>query len=259
MDVVAIAAQVDLHDVLRLRLAEPPGPGAGLLIRERAGGQEHVAEFGGPDGVDLRKLGLTPGVWDVFLSPGGGVSPIRIGTLDPGFSLDGLREYATLPRDLEIRAYRTDKGNLSLRVRAVRPQAEVATVEVKDSLVAIRGSLAYAEPSAPEGARLALRARNQETRTEFPASFEGTLFQASVDLDTLAGLQEIGEDYWDCWLESDHETPLRLGKHLDDIPKKKTKIRYPARISEAGGRRLRIRPYYTVDDDLSLVVRELGE
>lgn len=245
-----IDSRVDLDDILRLEFADSPAQGFELLLRERTTGKELLTPQTGS--VDLRELGLTPGVWDAYGRRLGG-SPARIITLDPGFSLDGLLEYASRPRSMEFRAYRTQNGNLSLRVRALTPHAEVSGIEVGEGSMGIHGLLAYTGPPGA-AAVLVVQARRQEIAVEFAATIDGTGFCASVDLDTLAKAHAGGEDYWDCRLEPG---PLRLGKHLDDAPQKKTKIRYPAQIREIGGRQLKIWAYYTDHDNLSITVREV--
>lgn len=245
-----IDSRVDLDDTLRLEFADPTAPGLQLLLRERKSGEERLIPQAGT--VDLRKLGLTPGVWDAYgRRPGG--SPVRVGTLDPGFSLDGLLEYASRPRSMEFRAYRTQNGNLSVRVRRLTPHAEVSGIAVGEGSIGVHGLLAYTEPPGA-AAVLVVQARRQGIAVEFAATIDGTDFRASVDLDTLAKAHAGGEDYWDCRLEPG---PLRLGRHLDDAPQKKTKIRYPAQIREKGGRQLRIWAYYTDHDNFSITVREV--
>ena len=245
-----IDSRVDLDDILRLEFAGPPAPELDLVLRERATGKEHLIPR--TDSVELRELGLTPGIWDAYgRRPGG--PPARITTLDPGFSLDGLLEYASRPRSTEFRAYRTQNGNLSLRVRALAPHAEVSDIAVGEGSIGIHGMLAYTEPSGT-AAVLVVQARKQEIAVEFAATIDGADFRASVDLDTLAKAHTGGEDYWDCRLEPGR---LRLGKHLDDAPQKKTKIRYPAQIREIGDRQLKIWAYYTDHDNLSITVREV--
>jgi hypothetical protein len=249
MGPVAVDSRVDLDDVLHLRLAEPPAAGARLLFRERTTRAEHLADPG--DAIDLRGLGLTAGVWDLYLT--GKRGAVRVATTDPGFSLGDLAEYGTRPRDLAIRAYRTDKGNASVAVRKVRPHAEVSAIHVGDGTIDIRGTIAYGEPLDGD-VRLVVAARGQEAAEEFPAVLDGPRFEASVDIRRIAGRHEGDEDYWDCSLAG-----LRLGKHLDDVTRKKTKIRYPAQIIEKGGRNLRIWAYYTDGDDLSITVREVED
>jgi hypothetical protein len=245
-----IDSRVDLDDILRLEFADSPAPGFELLLRERATGKERLSSQTGS--VDLGELGLTPGVWDAYGRPPGG-TPVRITTLDPGFSLDGLLEYASRRRSMEFRGYRTQNGNLSLRVRALTPHAEVSGIAVGEGSIGIHGLLAYSEPPGA-AAVLVVRARRQEIEVEFAATIDGTGFRTSVDLDTLAKAHAGGEDYWDCRLEPGG---LRLGKHLDDAPQKKTKIRYPAQMREIGDRQLKIWAYYTDHDNFSITVREV--
>lgn len=248
MGPVAIDSRVDPDDVLHLRLAEPPADGSKLLFRERGSGREQLTDLG--DAIDLRRLGLTVGVWDMYLS--GRRGETRVATTDPGFCLDGLAEYAARPRDLAIRAYRTDKGNVGVAVRAVKPHAEVSTAYIGDGTIDIRGTVAYGEP--PSDVRLLVTARHQQAGVDFPVIMDGHGFEASLDIDRIVRLHKGGEDYWDC-----HLGGLRLGKHVDDVSKKKKKLRYPAQIREESGRKLRVWPYYTDGDDFSITVREVEE
>jgi hypothetical protein len=250
LNITVIDSRVDLDDILHLEFADATAPGFQLLLRERTTDKERLIPQTGS--VDLRELGLTPGVWDAYGRRLGG-SPVRITTLDPGFSLDGLLEYALRPRSMEFRAYRTQNGNLSLRVRALTPHAEVSGIAVGEGSIGVHGMLAYTEPPGA-AAVLVVQARRQGIAVEFSATIDGTDFRASVDLDTIAKAHAGGEDYWDCRLEPGR---LRLGKHLDDVPPKKTKIRYPAQIREIGGRQLRIWAYYTDHDNFSITVREV--
>ncbi len=49
--------------------------------------------------------------------------------------------------------------------------------------------------------------------------------------------------------------PTPLGRHLDDIPDKKTVMTFPAQTGEARTGAVSVKPYYTVMQNLSLISR----
>jgi hypothetical protein len=61
---------------------------------------------------------------------------------------------------------------------------------------------------------------------------------------------------WNLWLRpSQHEEPVRLARILDDVPDKKHIFSYPPqRVTGPDGAACTVRPYYTLDNDLSVRV-----
>lgn len=78
------------------------------------------------------------------------------------------------------------------------------------------------------------------------------VFAAALELAALPP----GEQVWDLWLRpSAGEEPVRLGRILDDVADKKEIFSYPPqRVTGHDGTVRSVRPYYTLDNDLSLRV-----
>ncbi|TDT36575.1 hypothetical protein EV562_10737 [Streptomyces sp. BK208] len=240
--------------------------GAALLILRRRGAD-------GDDAADTVSLPLAPaaegrlraalpssvslpeGRWDAYARLSGG-GPRR---LVPGVTdLRSLAERTPsgLLGHVAVRIpYATRQGNLTVRSWLRAPHAEAVELVLADSGLTVRGRV-YGTQLAP-GAYAALRARPGEgggdgvRRLDVAAG--RTEFAFTVPYDGLApGL-------WDLWLRpaGDSGPAVRLARLLDDIADKNPVFTFPrARVrtsrgpGEAG-------PYYTGDNDLSLVVAPL--
>jgi glycosyltransferase involved in cell wall biosynthesis len=95
------------------------------------------------------------------------------------------------------------------------------------------------------GIRLVARRRGVTDEAAAPATLDGLRFSARLDAAALVGPDGV----WDLWLELG-DRRLRVGRHLDGLPGKKDVIVYPA--APLGDREAR--PYYTVEDNLSVRV-----
>lgn len=85
-----------------------------------------------------------------------------------------------------------------------------------------------------------------------PTGRSGRDFTARIPLATLATACTTDDQTWDLALAPDDGSErLRVGKHLDDISGKKRIFVYPAQHS-AG---VRVEPYFTVKDNLSIACR----
>ena len=91
-------------------------------------------------------------------------------------------------------------------------------------------------------ARLIARHRGDGAEVAVPAELRGGRFAARLELAPLAR-----GGVWDLWLGD-----RRVGTHLDGLPGKKDIAIFPAH--RAGG--LELRPYYTVEDNVSIRVAE---
>jgi glycosyltransferase involved in cell wall biosynthesis len=71
----------------------------------------------------------------------------------------------------------------------------------------------------------------------------------------------VAEDQvWDLTVEVDgFDAPFRLGGHLDGIPNKGPVIVYPERSFEDNGERRVLRPYFTIENNLSIRSRRPGK
>ena len=100
---------------------------------------------------------------------------------------------------------------------------------------------------------LRLRRDNDVTRTLEPqVRADGHAFSYTVD-DTLDLDRDPG--IWDMFLRpAPGAAPIRLARLLDDVADRKEVFVYPG----AGVGGAVVRPYYTVDNDLSLEVKQAG-
>ncbi|WP_031055745.1 hypothetical protein [Streptomyces ochraceiscleroticus] len=128
--------------------------------------------------------------------------------------------------------------------------AEVAEIWPRDGRIRVLGHVVGVASGA---GTLVARVRDAAgTELRLAAEGEGGRFEVSVPLEALASATPEGDRVWDLYLVPDGcDDALRLGRHLDDVPGKKKIFTYPAQ--RAGG--LRIEPYYTVQDNLSITCR----
>jgi glycosyltransferase involved in cell wall biosynthesis len=178
--------------------------------------------------ADLAAAG--PGTWAVelddlcFTEHDGAVEPLDAAGIVPGD--DGL---------VRVQPGWSGDGRLVVTVERLAPHAEARRVTVEEGALVIEGELdGAAEP------RLVARHRGDGAEVAVPADVRGGRFGARLE---LASLARAGA--WDLRLGD-----RRVGTHLDDLPGKKDVVVFPAH--RAGG--LELRPYYTVEDNLSVRV-----
>ncbi|MFC7327513.1 hypothetical protein [Marinactinospora rubrisoli] len=256
-------SRVRADDILELDLAEPARAGAQVVLRPLGGratvvrGRRMRTWVGARRAyVDLRWAPLAEGTWAVrWADPGRTSRPVW--TDDPCYDLAARREYAARPSRREVAALRGGDGRLLIRVRRVRPYAEVREVTVRDATVRLTGFLAHAAPPPP-GARVELLVRQRERVTEFafPAGQSDEVFRCAVPLPPLAHAHDHGRAHneWDLWLRvPGRDRGYRLRGLCDDIIGKKGRIVFPVTAVRTGAGPVDLRPYYTIADGLSLL------
>ena len=249
---------------------------AALLLHRRGGG-------GGPADTVRLPLGLAgtdgtlravlpsimtlpEGRWDAYLA---------LADAEPQRLLPGVHDLRSLidrvPRQgrtwLGVRIpYATKYGNLTVRSWLRWPHAEAGRLRVEDGRLLLHGGL--------YGARLGATAR-LEARTRDAAASRTVSVPASRDAGVGIGEYGPGEaesasDFtaelplaalpsehrvWDLWLRPEEGAePVRVARLLDDVPDKRQIFSYPPqRVSGTDGDRV-VRPYYTLDNDLSVRV-----
>ena len=189
---------------------------------------EHAGEQEGEIALaDLAASG--PGTWSIS-EPKEGLAPFRFGGgvgIVPGPS--GV---------LRVRPHATAEGRLAVALEAVAPHAEARRVRLADGILLIEGEL----PGGEGEPRLVARHRDDQAEVAVPVELDDGRFRARLDLAPLAR-----PGVWDLRLGE-----RRVGAHLDGLPGKKDVVVFPAH--RAGG--LELRPYYTVEDNLSILVAE---
>ena len=188
-------------------------------------------------------------VWDAYIALDGA------GEERLGASADArLAPASVTPEDASlyrVRPYLRHQGHLSLAVTRLAPHAEVLELVVEDEAVDVHGFLPRPPAESSVGARLAARRRGTDSEVSAPATVEGDRFSARLDLGDL--LHPSNEsDVWDLRLEVPGAGTLRLGAHLDDVRDKKNVLVYPPRTLSRESVERRLRPYFTVENNLSI-------
>ncbi|WP_055563834.1 hypothetical protein [Streptomyces atriruber] len=151
--------------------------------------------------------------------------------------------------------YATKQGNLSVRSWRRAPHAETGEVEITGTAMTVQGRVygtaltgaAYVEAVRRDEPDLALRG---------DVTAEGPAFSFALRYGPLA---EHGAGPWDLWLRPAGESGprVRLARLLDDVPDKKAIFTYPVvPCATAEHGTLEAGPYYTLDNDLSVRIRE---
>lgn len=178
---------------------------------------------------------------------------------------------------------------MDLREAPAVAHAEVEEVWPRDGCIRIVGRLTEGVPGGGSAA-LVLRARGGEEELRLPTALgaqepaegDGPRFDVRIPLAALAAASTGPGETWDLYLshagtrsavdptvdpadgasvgpaggagDKPADEPLRLGRHLDDVPGKKKVFVYPSQ-TEAGRR---IEPFYTIRDNLSVRCRPAG-
>ncbi|MFJ4031132.1 transferase [Streptomyces griseoluteus] len=223
-----------------------PDPAARRLPLEDAG-----------DGRALAVLeplpALEEGRWDAFLvrEPDAEPQQLASGPLDLRVLVDGARIDRPSPVAVRI-PYRALDGFLAVRAWLRPAHAEAGPIEVGDRATAVTARLHGTELGEDAVVRLRGR-RSREERTLSPSvDADGRGFRFTVDHADLTG---VAVRYWDVHvLPTPDAAPVRVGRVLDDVADRKHSFVYAA--APDGGQL--VRPYYTVDNDLSFEVTDPG-
>ncbi|MEW2568245.1 hypothetical protein [Streptomyces sp. NPDC047070] len=131
----------------------------------------------------------------------------------------------------------------------MKPHAEIAEVWPRDGRVRLVGRI-HGRPAEGDWRLLLTRRGHFDRPLDYPATVKGDRFEGELPIADLVTQDPAGIEEWDIHL-TDGETRLRAGRQLDDIHGKKKIMVFP----EQRVRGLRVRPYYTVKDNLSLECR----
>ncbi|MFD0304137.1 hypothetical protein [Streptomyces sp. NPDC127119] len=134
----------------------------------------------------------------------------------------------------------------------MKPHAEIAEVWPRDGRVRLVGRI-HGRPAEGDWRLLLTRRGHTGRPLDYPAQVKGDRFEGELPLADLVTPDPAGIEEWDIHL-TDGEARLRAGRQLDDIHGKKKIMVFP----EQHVRGLRVRPYYTVKDNLSLECRTGG-
>ncbi|WP_326723267.1 FixH family protein [Streptomyces sp. NBC_00243] len=246
-----------------LRLDSAVHPQLLLRLRPKKGQPEQVVHLIDlePDEDGRRRAVLDPepalaeGRWDVYLlrEPGEERLRLRPGLRDQRTLVDGHTRDRSSPVAVRI-PYATKDGYLAVRAWLRTAHSEAGAIDVTDRSMTVAARLHGA--SLGEGAAVLLRRRGEAgvVQTLEPrAGGDGRDFSFTVDHQELAaaGGTGSGSGIWDVFLQPAAGAPrIRVGRLLDDLADRKEIFVYPA--ATVGG--VTLRPYYTVDNDLSVAV-----
>lgn len=226
---------------------------------------------GGMVGALLPSTVMAEGRWDASLETATG-ELVRAGAGRCDTRRAAAMPLATAGRPLARRLpYETADGFLAVRTWLRSAHAEVDVVERGGATLALRGRVvSEGDDVAGRQVRVIAASRldgvpewtSSPTDTDQSGCFEGT-----VDLDDLSRHRVTRHDDWDLYLEVvDSGTRARLGRLADDIVDRKPMVTYevtrsrpetdPRLHDEYPLPTVEVRPYFTVNNDLSLYVTE---
>ncbi|MFF4054504.1 hypothetical protein ACFYZ8_17865 [Streptomyces sp. NPDC001668] len=192
---------------------------------------------------------LAEGRWDVYLLDGSERTRLRPGPRDLRALVDGHLRERRGPLAVRV-PYGTKDGYLAVRTWLRPAHAEVGRVDVTGGTLRFAARLHGASLSDGAEVRLRLRKGEGTVRTLEPLVAEG-----GRSLSFTVDDESLDTGIWDMFVRPAAEAPMiRLARLLDDVADRKSVFVYPG--ATAG--QTVVRPYYTVDNDLSLEVKRVG-
>jgi hypothetical protein len=191
---------------------------------------------------------LPEGAWELYVvGADGELEPVLAGLRDTRALLD-----AGPPTTGEVRIlapYRSTTGRFGIRAWHRPVHAEVGDLHIGGSSIQITVRFVGRTQAVP---LLELRQRGTDVVHTAPVEILGdNRLRFSVPVDALAGDHSAAADTWDLWLCGD--PPVRLARLLDDVVDKGTAYVFPELTAGSGHQ---VRPTYTADNGLSLVVND---
>lgn len=258
MSTPRVGCTVDAEGRITFELPAAPGHGLLLRLRPKQGQPEETLHV-----LDLESVGkgrtravlgpdpvLAEGRWDVYLLDGSERTRLRPGPRDLRALVDGHLRERRGPLAVRV-PYVTEDGYLAVRTWLRPAHAEVERVDVTGGTT-LKVTARLHGASLPDGAEVLLRRRQGEgTVRSLPplAAEDGRSFSFTVADETL------DPGIWDLFVRPAPGAPMiRLARLLDDVADRKRVFVYPG--ATAG--KVVARPYYTVDNDLSLEVKQAG-
>jgi hypothetical protein len=232
--------------------AAEPGP-AHLVLRRRDG-EEAALPLTPTEGDRLRAalpsgVDLPEGRWDAYAQ----FADREPDPLAPG--VNDLRPLVDrVPGEPAARIavripYTTKQGTLAVRSWLRAPHAEADALRVEQDALEVSGRL-YGTRLAPGACAEARERRDPQCVLRADVTAREAEFGFTVPYAPLA------PGIWDLWLlPAGEEGPrVRVARLLDDVADKTRAFRYPRAAVRAEHGEVEARPYYTVDNDLSVTV-----
>lgn len=244
-----------------------------VRVKEQGGGRKGVVDFAVESGgtralIDARALAvLGEGRADLYAVDGRGKERrLRYGQC----TLGGARDVGHLS-DLDhfhwALPYATEGGYLRLRIWSRPSHAELVSVDYSDTSLWLTGWL-QGEWQLGGELLLLLRRRQEPARTLAAGRvrFEDGWFGAELKMDEAMRARLLMRENWDVLLtDSSGREPVRVARIADDQVVRRDVQRFPELVREeptdlfgpdVGRAVVGLRPYFTADNELSLVVTE---
>lgn len=203
---------------------------------------------------------LAEGRWDAYVlgAPGAERVPLLPGLRDLRALVSGAGDGRATPLAVRI-PYATKDGRLAVRTWLRATHAEAGRIAFSGGSMTVTARLFGARLG--EGAAASLHRRGQDTavRRIAPRAEGDRDFSFTVDYQDLLAAQGqsaagAASAVWDVYVRPAADTSrIRVARLLDDVADRKAVFVYPA--ATLGG--VTARPYYTVDNDLSVEVTPL--
>jgi glycosyltransferase involved in cell wall biosynthesis len=143
-------------------------------------------------------------------------------------------------------------GRLIFVAEEVGPHAEFTRVFVEDEAILVEAVLSRLPvPSSGTAAVLVASSREREREVTAPASLDGDRVRSRIPMDAF-GTDIAGTEYWDLYVRLEGGDSLRVAGFLDGVPDKKSAMVFPDRELNLPGGRRSLRPYFTVNNGLSV-------
>ncbi|WP_326734671.1 hypothetical protein [Streptomyces sp. NBC_01022] len=262
---VTVEAEGRLTVGVRLPLPASARPRLLLQLRPKKGkpeGTGHYVELesAGPDqwrAVLEAAPALEEGHWDAYVvgAPGEERTPLLPGLRDLRALVSGGGDGRATPVAVRI-PYATKDGRLAVRAWWRAMHAEAGRIVLADGSMAVTARLFGARLGEGATATVHRRGQGSVVRQIALRAEGGQEFSFTVDYKELVaegGGPGAGEApvFWDVYVRPATGAPrIRVGRLLDDIAERKAVFVYPAALLDG----VSARPYYTVDNDLSVEV-----
>ncbi|MGW4874920.1 glycosyltransferase family 4 protein [Streptomyces sp. NPDC004262] len=201
-----------------------------------------------------RALGLGNAVWDLWIDPAEGPRKrLRSDLLD----LRGLTTFRPNVNHSPVRAalpYKTVDGYVALTSHAADVHADVQRIDVYTETEEIDVAVQmFGTEAQVESFTLKRRADGHELELAWHCDAD-ELAHARISSAAISSLHFEEQDLWDLWVHvAGREEPVRVAGWFGDVKDRKNVHVYPITVFEDTPRgRTRVRPYYTVDNELSV-------
>ncbi|MFD4630368.1 hypothetical protein ACFVYR_22330 [Streptomyces sp. NPDC058284] len=235
----------EAHLLLRRRDADSAEDYVRLPLSPSADGRLRAAL---PSSVELAE-----GRWNAYAQVAGG----ELRRLMPGVNdLRSLVDRAPSGSRGHVAVripYATKQGNLSVRSWLRAPHAEAGEIEISSTALTVHGRV-YGTELSDTAYVEAVRREQPDTVHRADTATKEAEFTVTLPYGPLAG---SGSGPWDLWLLPAGEggPRVRLARILDDVPDKKAIFTYPVVSVATADGAVEAGPYYTTDNDLSVLVR----